>query len=102
MHKWDSQPKMKRVYMGNYLLSNAILCSGNNYKKIALLFKFMNIGITSSTSHHQFQRAFTVPAINSLFNTIIEENFAKHKDKELIIAGKFKWCFYHIPLVITM
>ena len=46
VHKWSSQPylSLKGTSAGDFLLATNILISGNNYQKIALLFKFMNLG----------------------------------------------------------
>ncbi|XP_069109329.1 uncharacterized protein [Argopecten irradians] len=61
--------------------------SGNNYQKISLLFQFLNLGMISSTSHLRVQRTFTVPVIDSSYQTLMRETINKYKGKELVVAG---------------
>ncbi|XP_033726211.1 uncharacterized protein LOC117315902 isoform X2 [Pecten maximus] len=68
-------------------MSAAILLSGNNYQKIALLHKFLNLGMISSTSHLRVQRTFTVPVIDFFKQTVMTDTLNKYKGKELVIAG---------------
>ena len=43
--RWNSQPTLKfGMQVGDIMLASNILLSGNNYAKIAVLFKFMNMG----------------------------------------------------------
>ena len=48
VHKWSSQPYLssKGTTAGDFLLATNILISGNNYQKVALLFKFMKLGMS--------------------------------------------------------
>ncbi|KAG1928634.1 hypothetical protein F2P79_023504 [Pimephales promelas] len=52
--RWNSQPVLKfGMQAGDFLLSTNILLSGNNYTKVALLFKFMNIQMVMAEMTHQ-------------------------------------------------
>ncbi|XP_059378891.1 uncharacterized protein LOC132114662 [Carassius carassius] len=49
--KWSSQPNFKYgMLAGDFMLACNILLSGNNYAKISLLFKFMNMGMVEKSS----------------------------------------------------
>ncbi|XP_033754344.1 uncharacterized protein LOC117337464 [Pecten maximus] len=87
IHTWDSQPRIKRVYVGNFLVSAAILMSGNNYAKVALLAKFMNLAMIGLTSHQRVQRVFTAPVINSYYEEMMQRTLAKYQGKDIVIAG---------------
>lgn len=88
IHTWSSQPKIKNLFAGNFLISAAVLISGNNFKKIALLASFMNLAMVGTTSHQRVQRVFTVPVINSYYEDMMQKTLAKYREKDIVIAGK--------------
>nr|XP_054591661.1 uncharacterized protein LOC107376739 isoform X4 [Nothobranchius furzeri] len=46
--QWNSQPTFKfGMQAGDFMLSSNILLSGNNFAKIALMFKYMNMGMVT-------------------------------------------------------
>jgi DNA-directed RNA polymerase subunit RPC12/RpoP len=51
--RWSSQPRLYGLYAGNILLPTCIAISGNSYKKIALMMKFLNLG--SVTKRYMLQ-----------------------------------------------
>ncbi|XP_016116920.1 uncharacterized protein [Sinocyclocheilus grahami] len=54
--KWSSQPTFTHgMLIGDFMLATNILLSGNNYAKIALLFKFMRMGMAERTSFFKIQ-----------------------------------------------
>ena len=63
--RWSSQTKLRklRVYAGDFLLATNILLSGNNFTKVALLFKFMNLGMVSRVQFERIQALYVVPTI---------------------------------------
>ncbi|XP_069135269.1 uncharacterized protein [Argopecten irradians] len=87
VHTWDSQPRIKKVYAGNFLLSAAILISGNNFAKVALLAKFLNLAMIGITSHHRVQRVFTAPVINNYFEEMMRTTLEKYRGKDIVVAG---------------
>lgn len=87
VYTWNSQPKIKRMFSGNLLMSAVILISGNNFQKISLMAKFLNLGMISSTTHHRIQRLFTAPVINSSYQQMMMAILQRHRGKEIIIAG---------------
>lgn len=87
VHQWLSQPTVKRRLAGDFLLSTAILTSGNNYEKIKLLFRFFGMGITSRTTHYQIQGKHCVPVIAETFKEMVERNRQKYTEKEIVVAG---------------
>lgn len=69
-------------------MSSAILLSGNNYQKIALLANFMNLGMVNSSSHYRIQRGFTIPVLDNFYEEVMASTPRKYKDKEIVVAGK--------------
>ncbi|CAL9703628.1 unnamed protein product [Knipowitschia caucasica] len=56
---WNSQPTLKfKMQGGDFMLSANILLSGNNYRKVALLFKFMGMGMVAESTFFRIQDAY--------------------------------------------
>ena len=75
-HIWSSQNKLRKrgVYAGDFLFATNILLFGKNYEKVALLFRFMNLGMVSRV---QFERIQALYAVHRRFHYIIEVIQAK-------------------------
>lgn len=72
------------------MLSTNILLSGNNFRKIALLLRFMRMGCCSHTFFDQVQH-YAVPCVNQYYTDTITgvREQLKERGKHLILAGKF-------------
>jgi hypothetical protein len=81
--------KARGVPVGDYLTSCCILLSGNNYAKVGLLFKFLNIGIFTETFHSDVQGLYSCPAVETYWETIKASIQDKLKGTELIICGLY-------------
>lgn len=71
------------------MLAANILLSGNNFRKIALLFKFMNIGNITHNFFNQVQMQYCVPVINSVYENTVSSVRQSLQDKTLVLAGNF-------------
>ena len=89
MKTWSSQPRLKKRQAGDFLLSCAVLTSGNNFEKIRLLFKFLNIGFVPRTLHYQIQSKHSVPVIKEEFEMMIQKNWDKYRGKKIVVAGMY-------------
>nr|XP_054598020.1 uncharacterized protein LOC107391653 isoform X3 [Nothobranchius furzeri] len=66
--KWTSQPTAPAGFLaGDFMLACNILLSGNYFSKIALLFKFMNMGMVSAHNFFKIQDAYCVNAIKDFW-----------------------------------
>ncbi|KAK7888818.1 hypothetical protein WMY93_024378 [Mugilogobius chulae] len=66
--KWSSQRYFKfGMLAGDFMLGVNILLSGNNYRKTALLFKFMNMGMIDPKNFPQIQDKFCVDTIEDFW-----------------------------------
>ncbi|KAK7158576.1 hypothetical protein R3I94_005031 [Phoxinus phoxinus] len=66
---WSSQPSVKYgMSGGDFMLATNILLSGNNYAKIALLFKFMNMGMVDRSTFFAIQNNYCVDNITEFWN----------------------------------
>ncbi|XP_056451672.1 uncharacterized protein LOC130386676 [Gadus chalcogrammus] len=76
--RWCSQPTFKYgLQGGDFMLSSSLLLSGNNYSKISLMFKFMNLGCVCDSTFRKIQLQYCVPVINRFWkrqlNALIPE-----------------------------
>ena len=50
---WASQPRIHNMYAANLLVPSCLVTSGNNYQKVALMARFLNLGFVSESSHYR-------------------------------------------------
>ena len=91
MHRWSSQPRLRArgVHSGDFMLANSIMLSGNNYQKISLLLKFMDIGCVSSEFFNQVQILYCVEAISIFFKEIQSATRDAARNRDVVVAGKY-------------
>ncbi|XP_070548070.1 uncharacterized protein [Ptychodera flava] len=85
---WCSQPILnRRLHAGDLAASSAALLSGNNYAKIALFAKIMNLGFVSKSTYYKIQKHYLVPCIDEYWLSHQHQVLEKYKDKEIVILG---------------
>lgn len=72
------------------MISAAILFSGNNFSKVALMAKFLDLHFPSQSSFTRIQRSYLVPAIDEKWETHQESIRADLGDKNLVLLGKLQ------------
>lgn len=75
------------LHGGDLLISSAILFSGNNFNKIELFAKILQMGFPSQSSFTKLQRRYLVPAVDDLWKEKQAEMDAELADKDLILLG---------------
>jgi hypothetical protein len=98
---WCSQPIIKKnLTQGDAVISAATVFSGNNYDKIALLFKFIGMSFVSRTSFFRLQRHAICPTVDEYWNNM--RTVVLHsKQDPIIIAGIVLFaCTYYITCTI--
>ncbi|KAL3874220.1 hypothetical protein ACJMK2_037265 [Sinanodonta woodiana] len=66
VHKWCSQPILNnRLHAGDLLLAAAILFSGNNFKKVAMLAKFLRLPFPGESSFNKIQRTYLILVVDN-------------------------------------
>ena len=58
----------QKIYVSSVLLASSVLVSGNNFEKVSLLAKSMNLHYVSSTTFGRIQSLYAVPSIRDLWN----------------------------------
>jgi len=69
------------------MLSTNILLSGNNYAKIALLFRFMNMGIVDPNTFFAIQDTYCVDSIKKYWMEKRADVIARLQDKDVVVLG---------------
>ncbi|XP_030261975.1 uncharacterized protein LOC115574526 [Sparus aurata] len=65
---WSSQSKLKyAMQVGDFMLAMNILLSGNNYAKVALLFRFMNMGMVGRSTFFKIQDTYCVDTVKQFW-----------------------------------
>ncbi|XP_038592427.1 uncharacterized protein LOC119916467 [Micropterus salmoides] len=84
--RWNSQPVMKcGTQAGDFLLSTNILLSGNDYAKVALLFKFMNMGMVKKNTFVSIQDAYCVDTVKSFWEERRTEALSGLQGKDVVV-----------------
>ncbi|KAL0966027.1 hypothetical protein UPYG_G00289710 [Umbra pygmaea] len=85
--KWNSQPTLKfGMQAGDFMMATNILLSGNNYTKVALLFKFMNVGMVERSSFFKIQDTYCVDTIKDFWNEKRKEIITRLKSRDNVVA----------------
>ena len=62
--RWNSQPVLKYgMQSGDFMLATNILLSGNNYRKIALLFQFMKMQMVAEGTFFRIQDVYCIALV---------------------------------------
>ncbi|XP_038592425.1 uncharacterized protein LOC119916466 isoform X1 [Micropterus salmoides] len=86
--RWNSQPVMKcGTQAGDLLLSTNILLSGNDYAKVALLFKFMNMGMVKKNTFVSIQDAYCVDTVKSFWEERRTEALSGLQGKDVVVLA---------------
>lgn len=87
--EWMSQPRLPRkgVLLGDFMLCSNIILSGNNFTKVALLLKFINIATPSTSTYDRLQSMCIIPAINDYWHSYQQELQSQFKDVPVVVAG---------------
>ncbi|XP_067908384.1 uncharacterized protein [Heterodontus francisci] len=72
---WWSQPLLKGVPAGNIQLVSSIVLSGNNYRKIALMLKFLNMLPVGHQSFLKIRKSHVQPSVTNYWKKMQGEYF---------------------------
>lgn len=76
------------------MLSANILLSGNNYRKVALLFKFMSMGMVAESTYFRIQDSYCIEPVTQYWEKTRAEVIERLREKdEVVILGEFFFFF---------
>lgn len=81
---------------GDFLLSTNILLSGSNYAKVALMFKFMNMGMVNPNTFFNIQDTYCVDAIREFWEEKRSEAINRLQGKDIAVCGMCSILPHHI------
>lgn len=76
---WDSQPKYKGVYAGNFQMAAAILFSGCSFSKVYMMCNFFGLHCISRSTFQRIQRYYAAPAVTDYWTSLQSEMLSKAK-----------------------
>ncbi|XP_074471906.1 uncharacterized protein LOC141756232 [Sebastes fasciatus] len=86
---WRSSSQSALKYgmlIGDFMLAVNILLSGNNYAKVALLFKFMNMGMVGRSTFFKIQDTYCVDTIKQFWEEKRGLVISQLKPKASVVA----------------
>lgn len=80
---------------GDFMVATNILLSGNNFSKIALFFRYMNIGVVSPKSFRLMQSHYFIDSIKDFWEKKRASIIDRLRQKDSIAAlGKYGTALY--------
>lgn len=77
----------QKVYVSSVLLASSVLVSGNNFEKISLLARSMNLHFVSSTTFARIQSLYALPSIREMWNRMKEVVWKAFENDVLVVCG---------------
>lgn len=77
----------QKLYVSSVLLASSVLVSGNNFEKVSLLAKSMNLNFVSSTTFSRIQSLYALPSIRDLWNNMKEVIWKVFENDVLVVCG---------------
>lgn len=75
---------------GDFMLSFNVLLSGNNYRKVAMLFKFMNMRMVAESTYFRIQESYCIEPVQEYCEATRAEviDCLRLKD-HVVVLGEF-------------
>ena len=77
----------QKMYVSSVLLASSVLVSGNNFEKVALLAKSMNLNFVSSSTFSRVQSLYAVPSIRDMWDKMKEVVWKVFENDVLVVCG---------------
>lgn len=91
--QWESSEVLcekgrgQKVYVNTVLLAASVLVSGNNFEKVSLLSRCLNLNFICRSTFQRVQKLYAVPAIKTLWEDMKAAMEKVFKDEQLVLAG---------------
>ena len=76
-----------KMYVSSVLLASSVLVSGNNFEKVSLLARSMNLHFISSTTFSRIQSLYALPSIREMWNKMKEVIWKAFENDVLVVCG---------------
>ena len=89
---WESSSVMsvkrgQKVYAATVLLAASVVVSGNNFDKLEMFMKFLNVGFLSENTFSRIQLTCVTPVVKEMWDKMKEEIWLVLKERDLTLAG---------------
>lgn len=82
-----AEKRGQKLYVSSMLLASSVLVSGNNFEKVSLLAKGMNLKYVSSSFFSRIQSLYALPSITDLWSRMKEVVWKVFQNDVLMICG---------------
>ena len=82
-----AEKRGQKLYVLSVLLASSVLVSGNNFEKVSLLAKGMNLNYVSSSFFSRMQSLYALPSITDLWSKMKEVVWKVFENDVLVICG---------------
>ena len=93
MKRWCSQPRFEYgQHLGDFNVCSAILVSGNNFSKVAVMFKAAGIQPPNQTLYTRVHGHYAAPAVSRYWvvvNQPILDRLSQQEDK-VVLLGEYR------------
>ena len=76
------------LHGGDIMISAATLFSGNNFSKIRLFAKFLNLRLLSPSTFTLIQRSYLVPSVDEMWAEKQAGVVSEFEGKQMVVLGK--------------
>ena len=77
----------QKVYVNTVVLSASILLTGNNFSKVALLTKCLNLGFILNATFDRIQRLYAIPTVQNFWSDMKKVIHEVMKDEKVVLSG---------------
>ena len=77
----------QKIYATTVLLAASVIVTGNNFEKLHMLMKFLNVDFVSESTFSRIQSNCLTPVVKELWKAMKEKVWEVLTDNELALAG---------------
>ena len=98
-----AEKRGQKIYVSPTLMAAAVLVTGNNFEKVSLFAKCLNLNFVSQSTFTRIQTHYVIPTIKELWGVMKEKIWNLFKSENLIMCGdgrmdspgfSAKYCLY--------
>ena len=97
---WSSQPKIRKgVNLGDLMIGASLLFSGNNFAKLELFLRFMNMPFINKSTCYRYQATCFMPVVEKVWEEVRATNIVKSKNESVVVLGKLAVKYLYISKI---
>lgn len=76
----------QKVYVNTVVLAASIFLTGNNFSKVALFSKCLNMGFISNATFDRIQRLYAIPTVQTFWSDMKKVLHEVMKDQKVVLS----------------